>query len=140
MRSATQTSAHVENHTTHKEEGKTTTPMGRRPKAAAPIGMVVGASAASAPLFFMCGVWLVVLLCGARVLDDVRREAQAGQRTCKARSQVLPCKPRHWAYACWLRRGLQKKSTFPKKDLIFQIVAIISQNHLRNEVEKLFLL
>ena len=31
-------------------------------------------------------------LCGARVLDDVRREAQAGQRTRKARSQVLPGK------------------------------------------------
>ena len=72
---------------------------------------------------FVCVVWCVVfyvsvLLCGARVLDDVRREAQAGQRTRKACSQVLPCKPRYWAYAC-LRKDLQEKSTFPKKDLIF---------------------
>ena len=72
-------------------------------------------------------VWCVVfyvsvLLCGARVLDDVRREAQAGQRTRKARSQVLPCKPRYSAYACWLRKDLQEKSTFPKKDIIFMNV------------------
>ena len=60
------------------------------------------------------------LVCGAAcVLDDVRREAQAGQRTRKARSQVLPCKPRYSAYACWLRKDLQKKSTFPKKDIVF---------------------
>ena len=31
-------------------------------------------------------------LCGVRVLHNVRREAQAGQRTRKARSQVLPCR------------------------------------------------
>ena len=62
-------------------------------------------------------------LCGAaRVLDDVRREAQAGQRTRKARSQVLPCKPRYLAYVCWLRKDLQEKSTFPKKDVIFMNV------------------
>ena len=83
---------------------------------AAPIGTVV--------FPFVCVVWCVVfyvsvLLCGARVLDDVRREAQAGQRTRKARSQVLPCKPRYSAYACWLRKDLQEKSTFPKKDIIF---------------------
>ena len=81
-----------------------------------PIGTVV--------LPFVCVVWCVVfyvsvLLCGARVLDDVRREAQAGQRTRKARSQVLPCKPRYSAYACWLHNDLQEKSTFPKKDIIF---------------------
>ena len=63
--------------------------------------------------------YVSILLCGARVLDDVRREAQAGQRTRKARSQVLPCKPRYSAYACWLRKDLQEKSTFPKNDLIF---------------------
>ena len=73
----------------------------------------------------VCVVWCVVfyvsvLLCGAAcVLDDVRRKAQAGQRTRKARSQVLPCKPRYSAYACWLRKDLQEKSTFPKKDVIF---------------------
>ena len=39
----------------------------------------------------MCGFFVSVLLCGARVLDDVGREAQAGQLTRKARSQVLPC-------------------------------------------------
>ena len=45
----------------------------------------------------VCGVvccvafYVSILLCGARVLDDVRREAQAGQRTRKARNQVLPC-------------------------------------------------
>ena len=65
-------------------------------------------------------VYVSVLLCGARVLDDVRREAQAGQRTRKARSQVLPCKPRYSAYAC-LRKDLQEKSTFPKKDVIFTV-------------------
>ena len=75
----------------------------------------------------MCVVWCVVfyvsvLLCGARVLDDVRREAQAGQRTRKARSQVLPCKPRYSAYACWLRKDLQEKSTFPKKDVNFTVL------------------
>ena len=75
------------------------------------------------PFVCVCVVWCVVfyvsvLLSGARVLDDVRREAQAGQRTRKARSQVLPCKPRYWAYAC-LRKDLQEKSTFPKKDVIF---------------------
>ena len=46
-------------------------------------------------LFLVCGVVFYVSArsCGAaRVLDDVRREAQAGQRTRKARSQVLPCK------------------------------------------------
>ena len=75
---------------------------------------------------FVRVVWCVVfyvsvLLCGAaRVLDDVRREAQAGQRTRKARSQVLPCKPRYSAYAC-LRKDLQEKSTFPKKDVIFTV-------------------
>ena len=88
-----------------------------------PIGTFVGASKASAPLY-VCVVWCVVfyvsvLLCGARALDDVRREAQAGQRTRKARSQVLPCKPRYSAYACWLRKDLQEKITFPKKDAIF---------------------
>ena len=70
----------------------------------------------------MCGVvfYVSARLCGAaRVLDDVRREAQAGQRTRKARSQVLPCKPRYWAYACWLRKDLQEKSTFPKKVIMF---------------------
>ena len=74
--------------------------------------MVVGASAASAPLFLVCGVvfYVSARLCGAaRVLDDVRREAQAGQRTRKARSQVLPCKPRYSAYACHLKRFLIKK-------------------------------
>ena len=75
-------------------------------------------------LFLVCGVVFYVSarlcgLCGAAcVLDDVRRKAQAGQRTRKARSQVLPCKPRYSAYAC-LRKDLQEKSTFPKKDLIF---------------------
>ena len=35
------------------------------------------------------------LLCGARVLDDVRREAQTGQRTRRqARSQVLTSRDR----------------------------------------------
>ena len=80
------------------------------------------ARAQRAPLsFLVCGVLFYVSahLCGAaRVLDDVRREAQAGQRTRKARSQVLPCKPRYSAYAC-LRKDLQEKSTFPKKDVIF---------------------
>ena len=63
----------------------TKVPMGGKP----PIGTFV--------FPFVCVVWCVVfyvsvLLCGAaRVLDDVRREAQAGQRTRKARSQVLPC-------------------------------------------------
>ena len=91
----------------------TKVPMGGKP----PIGTFV--------FPFVCVVWCVVfyvsvLLCGAaRVLDDVRREAQAGQRTRKARSQVLPCKPRYWAYAC-LRKDLQEKSTFPKKDVIFE--------------------
>ena len=89
-----------------------------------PIGTFVGVSRASAPLY-VCVVWCVVfyvsaLLCGARVLDDVRREAQAGQRTRKAHRQVLPCKPRYSAYACWLRKDLQEKSTFPKKVFIFQ--------------------
>ena len=76
-------------------------------------------------LFLVCGVVFYVSarlcgLCGAAcVLDDVRRKAQAGQRTRKARSQVLPCKPRYSAYACWLHKDLQEKSTFPKKDLIF---------------------
>ena len=73
-------------------------------------------------LFLVCGVvfYVSARLCGAaRVLDDVRREAQAGQRTRKARSQVLPCKPRYSAYACWLHKDLQEKSTFPKKDIIF---------------------
>ena len=72
------------------------------------------------PLFLVCGVvfYVSARLCGAaRVLDDVRREAQAGQRTRKARSQVLPCKPRYSAYAC-LRKDLQAKSTFPEKDFI----------------------
>ena len=71
----------------------------------------------------MCGVvfYVSARLCGAaRVLDDVRREAQAGQRTRKARSQVLPCKPRYSAYAC-LRKDLKEKSTFPKKDVIFTV-------------------
>ena len=83
-----------------------------------PIGTVV--------LPFVCVVWCVVfyvsvLLCGAAcVLDDVRRKAQAGQRTRKARSQVLPCKPRYSAYAC-LRKDLQEKSTFPKKGIICSI-------------------
>ena len=60
-------------------------------------------------LFFLlpcvCGVVFYVSArwCGAaRVLEDVRREAQAGQRTRKARSQVWPCKPRYLAQACWL--------------------------------------
>ena len=63
--------------------------MRRQPKAAATIGVFAGASAASAPLFLVCGVvfYVSARLCGAaRVLDDVRREAQAGQRTRKARS------------------------------------------------------
>ena len=102
-RGATQTSAHVENHITHKEEREalallapTKVPMGGKP----PIGTFV--------FPFVCVVWCVVfyvsvLLCGAAcVLDDVRRKAQAGQRTRKARSQVLPCKPRYLAQACWL--------------------------------------
>ena len=99
-------------HHTHKGKDNTTDA-----KAAAPIGTVV--------LPFVCVVWCVVfyvsvLLCGAAcVLDDARRKAQAGQRTRKARSQVLPCKPRYSAYACWLRKDLQEKSTFPKKDIIF---------------------
>ena len=85
---------------------------------------VLLARAKRAPPLYVCVVWCVVfyvsvLLCGARVLDDVRREAQAGQRTRKARSQVLPCKPRYSACACWLRKDLQKKSTFPKKVIIF---------------------
>ena len=90
----------------------TKVPMGGKP----PIGTFV--------FPFVCVVWCVVfyvsvLLCGAAcVLDDVRRKAQAGQRTRKARSQVLPCKPRVSAYAC-LRKDLQEKSTFPKKDIIF---------------------
>ena len=76
-------------------------------------------------LFLVCGVVFYVSarlcgLCGAAcVLDDVRRKAQAGQRTRKARSQVLPCKPRYSAYACWLHKALQEKSTVPKKDIIF---------------------
>ena len=36
----------------------------------------------------------------------------------KARSQVLPCKPRYWDYACWLGRDLQKKH-LPDKDIMF---------------------
>ena len=70
-------------------------------------------------LFLVCGVvfYVSVLLCGARVLDDVRREAQAGQRTRKARSQVLPCKPRYWAYAC-LRKDLQEKKYLPEKGIM----------------------
>ena len=72
----------------------------------------------------VCVVWCVVfyvsvLLCGGRVLDDVRREAQAGQRTRKARSQVLPCKPRYSAYACWLRKDLQEKKYLPEKRRYF---------------------
>ena len=119
---ATQKNAHIENHTPHHTHkggalaalAPTTVPMWAA--AAAPIGTVV--------LPFMCVVWCVVfyvsvLLCGAAcVLDDVRRKAQAGQRTRKARSQVLPCKPRYSAYACWLRKDLQEKSTLPKKDVI----------------------
>ena len=31
----------------------------------------------------------------------------------------VPCKPRYSAYACWLHKDLQEKSTFPKKDVIF---------------------
>ena len=82
--------------------------------------MVVGASAASAPLFLVCGVvfYVSARLCGAaRVLDDVAREAQAGQRTRKARSQVLPCKSKYWAYACWLGKDLQEKVPSRKKIL-----------------------
>ena len=119
---ATQKNAHIENHTPHHTHkgGRSLRSRqqqyrwGRRP---APIGTVV--------LPFVCVVWCVVfyvsvLLCGAAcVLDDVRRKAQAGQRTRKARSQVLPCKPRYSAYACWLHKDLQEKSTFPKKDIIF---------------------
>ena len=81
--------------------------------------MVVGASA---PLFLVFTVvfYVCARLCGAaRVLDDVRREAQAGQRTRKAHSQVLPYKPKYWAYACWLGKDLQEKSILPKKKHYF---------------------
>ena len=103
---------HIENHTAHH------TQRGCSLCSPTPIGTVV--------FPFVCVEWCVVfyvsvLLCGARVLDDVRREAQAGQRTRKARSQVLPCKPRYSAYACWLRKDLQEKSTFPNKDIVFSM-------------------
>ena len=91
------------------------------------------------PLFLVCAVvfYVSARLCGTeRVLDDVRREAHAGQRTRKARSQVLPCKPRYSAYACWLRKDLQEKSTFPKKTLFLRVWAIISHNDLINGAEK----
>merc|ERR1711941_234251 len=96
---------------------------GRRPPP--PSVWLLARAQRAPPLFFVCGVVFYVSarlcgLCGAAcVLDDVRRKAQAGQRTRKARSQVLPCKPRYWAYACWLRKDLQEKRTFPKKDVIF---------------------
>ena len=62
------------------------------------------------------------LLCGARVLDDVRREAQTGQRTRRqARSQVLtsrgdwlgkqdPGKKRVWEKVPFLEKRVFQKN------------------------------
>ena len=95
---------------------ETTIPRGRRAEGAPPHRYGCGAPKARLTLCVVrCVVFYVsVLLCGARVLDDVRREAQAGQRTRKARSQVLPCKSKCWAHACWLGGDLLEKSTFLK--------------------------
>ena len=91
-------------------------------------------------LFLVCGVvfYVSARLCGAaRVLDDVRREAQAGQRTRKARSQVLPCKPRYSAYACWLRKDLQKKKYLPEKIHYFYNVGAMI--HVKLQVFMIFI-
>ena len=103
--------SHRQAHARHTKERSRrkphTTPHTQREKqkyrwGACPPSVLLLARAKRAPPLYVCVVWCVVfyvsvLLCGARVLDDVRREAQAGQRTRKARSQVLPCKPRYSA-------------------------------------------
>ena len=56
-RGATQTSAHVENHTTHKEEGKTTTPMGAAAEGRRPHRYGCWRERSERPPSSLCVVW-----------------------------------------------------------------------------------